>query len=420
LNSKYTFFIISLLTAVLLLISVFGLSIGGAQIKGADQMRFGIDIRGGVDATFEPKDLGRAPTGDELEAARAIIETRMDAINITDRDVTIDKTNGKILVRFPWKSNEADFDPQKAVSELGETAHLTFRDPEGRVILEGNDVKKSYALVSQADQKPVVMLELSTEGAKKFADATGRLIGQEISIYMDNTWVSSAIVESQIIGGEANITRIKSMEAASLLANRINSGSLPFSLVAKNCNIISPTLGSNALGVMVLAGKTAFALVCLFMLVYYRLPGLVACIALLLQVSGQLLALSVPQFTLTLASIAGLILSIGMGVDANVIVSERIKEEIKAGKSLGAAIDAGFNKAFSSVFDGNITVIIVAVILIEFGSGSLLSFGYTLVTGVIMNFIAGVTASRLMIRSLSTFDSLRLPQFFGARRIVKS
>jgi len=383
-------------------------------------MRFGIDIRGGVDATFEPKDLGRAPTGDELEAARAIIETRMDAINITDRDVTIDKTNGKILVRFPWKSNEADFDPQKAVSELGETAHLTFRDPEGRVILEGNDVKKSYALVSQADQKPVVMLELSTEGAKKFADATGRLIGQEISIYMDNTWVSSAIVESQIIGGEANITRIKSMEAASLLANRINSGSLPFSLVAKNCNIISPTLGSNALGVMVLAGKTAFALVCLFMLVYYRLPGLVACIALLLQVSGQLLALSVPQFTLTLASIAGLILSIGMGVDANVIVSERIKEEIKAGKSLGAAIDAGFNKAFSSVFDGNITVIIVAVILIEFGSGSLLSFGYTLVTGVIMNFIAGVTASRLMIRSLSTFDSLRLPQFFGARRIVKS
>jgi protein-export membrane protein SecD len=237
---------------------------------------------------------------------------------------------------------------------------------------------------------------------------------------MDDTEISTAIVESQIIGGHASITKMGSMEAAALLANRINSGSLPFSLVANNCNIISPTLGSNALGVMVQAGKAALALVCLFMLSYYRLPGLVACIALLLQVSGQLLALSIPQFTLTLAGIAGLILSIGMGVDANVIISERIKEEINSGKTLRAAIDAGFNKAFSSVFDGNITVVIVAFILIKFGSGSLLSFGYTLVTGVIMNFIAGVTASRLMIWSLSMFDSLRRPQFFGARRIVKS
>ncbi len=419
-NSKYRFFVVALLTAALLFIAVFGLKIGKTEIKGADQMRFGIDIRGGVDATFEPKDLGRTPDADELEAARSIIETRMDAANITDRDVTIDKTNGKILVRFPWKSNETDFDPQKAVSELGETAHLTFRDPKGNVVLEGSDVKKSYAQISQMDQKPAVMLQLTADGAKKFAEATGRLIGQNISIYMDDTLISAPVVETQIIGGEASITHITSMEEATLLANQINSGSLPFSLVAKNCNIISPTLGSNALAVMVLAGKVAFALVCLFMLVYYRVPGLVACIALLLQVSGQLLALSIPQFTLTLPGIAGLILSIGMGVDANVIVSERIKEEINAGKSLRAAIDTGFDKAFSSVFDGNITVLIAAFILIQFGSGALLSFGYTLVTGVIMNFIAGVTASRIMIRSISAFEPLRRPQLFGARRTVKS
>lgn len=419
-NSKYTFFIVFLLTLVLFFISVFGLQIGGVGIKGADQMRFGIDIRGGVDATFEPKDLGRTPAEGELESARTIIETRMDAANITDRDVTIDKTNGKILVRFPWKSNEADFNPQKAVSELGQTARLIFRDPDGHAILEGSDVTKSYAMISQVDQEPVVMLELSDDGAKKFAEATGRLIGQNITIYLDDTSISIATVESQITGGKASITHMESMEAATLLANQINSGALPFSLVAPNCNIISPTLGSNALAVMILAGKVAFALVCLFMLVYYRLPGLVACIALLLQVSGQLLALSVPQFTLTLAGIAGLILSIGMGVDANVIIAERIKEEINSDKSLPAAIETGFHKAFSSVFDGNITVVIVALILIKFGSGSLLSFGYTLVTGVIMNFIAGVTASRLMIRSLSTFDALRKPQYFGARRTAQS
>ncbi len=415
-NSKRVFFVTVLITAALFCISIMGLKIGNFEIKGADQMRFGIDIRGGVEATYEPKDLGRTPTANELEAARAVIETRMDAKNITDRDVTVDKNNGKVIVRFPWKSDEANFNPQKAVSELGETARLTFRDPDGNVILEGTDVTKSYARSSQDGTDPCVVLELSNKGGEKFAQATGRLIGQNIYIYMDKTPISQAIVETQITGGHAQITHMESMEAASALANKINSGSLPFSLVVKNCNIISPTLGSNALAVMILAGKIAFVLVCLFMLLYYRVPGVVACIALTLQVTGQLLALSVPQFTLTLPGIAGLILSIGMGVDANIIISERIKEELNSGKTLRRAIDTGFERAFSAVFDGNITVIIVAIILIWLGSGSMLSFGYTLLCGVIMNFVAGVTASRLMIRSLSNYEKLCRPQYFGARR----
>lgn len=417
-NSKRVFFITVFVTAVLFCLSIFGLNIANFEIKGADQMRFGIDIRGGVEATYEPRDLGRIPTENELEAARAIIETRMDAKNITDRDVTVDKNNGKVIVRFPWKSDEADFNPQRAVSELGETARLTFRDPDGNIILEGTDVTRSYSRVSQNSTDPEVVLDLSSEGADKFAQATGRLIGQNIYIYMDKTMVSQAVVQTRITGGHALITHLESMQAASVLAHKINSGSLPFSLVVKNCNIISPTLGSNALTVMIMAGKIAFMLVCLFMLLYYRLPGLVACIALTLQVTGQLLALSVPQFTLTLPGIAGLILSVGMGVDANIIVSERIKEELNSGKTLLRAIDTGFERAFSSVFDGNITVIIVAIILIIFSSGSMLSFGYTLLCGVIMNFVAGVTASRLMIRSLSNFQSLRRPQYFGARRAV--
>lgn len=418
-NSKRVFFVTVLITAALFCIAVFGIKIGNFEIKGADQMRYGIDIRGGVEATYEPKDLGRVPTENELEAARAIIETRMDAKNITDRDVTVDKSNGKVIVRFPWKSDEADFDPQKAVSELGETARLTFRDPDGNVILEGTDVTKSAAQLSPQDGKPVVTLELSGEGAEKFAQATGRLIGQTIDIYMDETLIRSPIVGSQITGGNAEITNLESVEDATALSNKINSGSLPFSLTVKNCNIISPALGSNALAVMVMAGKVAFVLVCLFMLLYYRLPGLVACIALVLQVTGQLLALSVPQFTLTLPGIAGLILSVGMGVDANIIVSERIKEELNTGKTLLRAIDTGFERAFSAVLDGNITVIIIAVILVIFGSGSMLSFGYTLVCGVIMNFIAGVTASRLMIRSLGNFKIFRKPEYFGARRTAQ-
>lgn len=419
-KSKATFFIVALITFGLFALALFGLKIGDFEIKGSNQMRFGIDIRGGVDATFEPKDLDRMPTESELESARAILETRMDSMNITDRDVTIDKDNGQILVRFPWKSDEADFDPQKAVTELGETAKLTFRDPDGNIVLSGSDVVKSVAQVSQTDGTPVVSLELSNEGSKKFADATGRLVGKPISIYMDETLISAPTVEEKISGGKAIINHISGSEEAISLANKINSGALPFSLTVKNCSIISPSLGSNALSVMVLAGLVAFGAVCLFMLFYYRLPGVVACIALMLQVAGQLLALSVPQFTLTLPGIAGVILSIGMGVDANVIVSERIKEELKVGKQLRSSIEAGFHKAFSSVFDGNVTVIIVAIIMIIMTSGSMLSFGYTLLTGVIMNFVAGVTASRLMISSLSMFKPLRKPSFFGVRKAVQA
>ncbi|MEN6391139.1 MAG: protein translocase subunit SecD [Syntrophomonas sp.] len=418
-NSKPAFFIAVLITAALFCISLFGLHIGNFTIKGANQMRYGIDIKGGVEATYEPRDLGRAPTEDELQATRTIIETRMDAKNITDRDVTVDKVNGKVIVRFPWKSDEANFNPQKAVSELGETARLTFRDPNGKVILEGTDVTQCSARLNPVDSQPFVMLKLSDNGAQKFSEATGRLIGQNIDIYMDETFVSTAIVGSQITGGNAEITHLESPAAAASLANKINSGALPYSLVVKNCNIISPTLGGSALAVMIMAGKAAFVLVCLFMLIYYRLPGLVGCLALLMQLTGQLLALSVPQFTLTLPGIAGLILSIGMGVDANIIVAERIKEELAEGKTVLRAVEAGFERAFSAVFDGNITVVIAAVMLIIFGSGALLSFGYTLVCGVFMNFVAGVMASYLMIRSLANFETLRLPLYFGARRAVK-
>ena len=418
-TNKNVFFIVVLITAALMYLAFYGLHIGSLNIKGSNEMRYGIDIRGGVSAKYTPKGLDRAPTSDELDTAKSIIETRMDAQNITDRDVAVDATNGTVLVKFPWKSDVTDFDPQKAISELGETAHLTFRDPDGNTVLEGSDVKKSYATFDNSSSTYVVALELSANGTTKFAEATQRLYKQTISIYMDDTEISSPTVDSVISDGSAIITNQKDLATAKALSDKINSGSLPFSMEAHEANIISPTLGKQALNIMVLAGEIAFALVCLFMLLYYRLPGFVACIALLLQVVGQLLALSIPQFSLTLPGIAGVILSIGMGVDANVIVSERIKEELASGKTLRSSIDAGFHRAFSSVFDGNITVIIVSIVLIALGSGSLLSFGYTLLCGVLMNFIAGVTASRLMIRSLSEFKCFQKPALFGARRLAK-
>lgn len=416
-KSKATFWIVFAITIALLFVAIYGIHIGSFNLKGANEMRFGIDIRGGVAATYTPKDLDGTPTAEQLAKAKTIIETRMDAQNITDREVTVDDAHGSVIVRFPWKSDDTNFDPQAAIKELGETALLTFKDPDGNVVLEGADVKKSYASTSQSDGSFVVNLELTTDGATKFSDATGRLVGKAISIYMDETEISSPTVETQITDGNAIITGQKSLKEAKALAEKINAGSLPFAMEANDAQIISPTLGRNALKVMEEAGLLAFLLVCIFMLLYYRLPGFVACIALVLQVVGQLLALSLPQFTLTLPGIAGVILSMGMGVDANVIIAERIKEELNAGKTLRSAISLGFDRAFSAVFDGNITTLIVAVVLIALGSGSLLSFGYTLLTGVLMNFVSGVTASRLMTSSLSEYKALQKPWFYGARRL---
>lgn len=413
-------FIILLIVAAAVYVTFYSvdLPIGNQtiSIKGINQMRYGIDIRGGVEAVYKPKDLDRLPTSDELEAARAIFETRLDAKNISDREITIDKSNGTILLRFPWKSDETEFNPQTAIAELGETARLTFRDPEGNVVVDGKNVQKSTPMYDGEKSQFVVQLQFDSEGTEKFAEATGRLVNQQIGIFMDDELISAPRVQEQITQGMAVITGMEDDVAAKNLSDKINSGSLPFSMVSSSHSTISPTLGSGALSVMAKSGALAFILICIFMLAYYRLPGFVACIALAIQAVGQLLALSIPQFTLTLPGIAAVILSIGMGVDANIIISERIKEELNSGKTLNNAILSGFHRAFSSVFDGNITVIIVAIILLIFGSGSMLSFAYSLLTGVMLNFLAGVTASRLMIMSLSCFKPLRNPVLYGARR----
>ncbi len=416
---KITFFIAIILIAVLGYVTSAGIHFGNVDIKGANEMRYGIDIRGGVSATYYPKDYEGTPSADELDIARAIMETRLDAKNITDREVTVNRENGSILVRFPWKSDETEFNPQKAIAELGETAKLTFRNAEGEVLLAGTDVKNAVEQFNQNTGAYVVALELSEEGAAKFEAATGSLVGQNMPIFMDENMISNPVVNEQISGGQAIITGMENAEEAKDLADKINSGALPFSLESRNYSTISPIMGSGALDVMVQAGIIAFIFVCLFMLFYYRLPGFVAIFALILQVIGMLLALSIPQFTLTLPGIAAVILSIGMGVDANIITSERIKEEINDGKSVKAAIDTGFHKAFSAVFDGNITVMIVAIVLMVFGSGEMLSFGYSLLTGSIFNFVFGITASRMMIRSLSQFKALRKPWLFGARKTKK-
>lgn len=396
-------------------IAIFGL---GDRIKGVSDMRFGIDIRGGVEAVFEPQNLDRHPTEKELETAREVIETRLDSQNITDREVTIDKTGGYIIVQFPWKSNETNFNPEDAIAELGEIAELTFRDPSGAVLIRGKDIVDAQA---RSDKSGLTMgyqveLNFNADGAKLFEEATGKLIGKSISIYMDEDLISSPTVQTKISGGQAVITNLASYEEAQKLATKINSGVLPFSLSTTSFSTISPSLGSNALNVMVWAGLIAFLVVCAFMILYYKLPGVVASLTLLLQMSLQLLAISVPQFTLTLPGIAGIILTLGMSVDTNIIISERISEELKKGLSVGEAIGRGYKNALTSVLDGNVTTAIVAVILMIFGSGSMMSFGYTLLIGIVVNLVVGVSVSKNLILSLIHLGSLKNSKHFREKK----
>lgn len=420
-GKKSTFFIITLAILLLSILAMTGTYLpepGGKKVKlaGVKDIRFGIDIRGGIEAVYAPKDFEGKPSKEQLTAIETIMETRLDNLNILDRDIIVDENNGYVIVRFPWKTGEKTFNPAQAMKELGETARLTFRDPQNQVVLEGKNVSEAKAGYDPHTNQNVVSLKLDSEGAKLFSEATGKLLGQAISINMDETRISAPVVQAQITNGEAVITGLGTPEYAVDLANKINAGALPFAIEAISSSSITPSLGNNALQVMVYAGLVSFLLICLFLMLYYRLPGLVACLALLAQVVGILLAISIPQQTLTLQGIAGIILSIGMGVDANVIISERIREELNNGAPIRTAIRYGFNRAFSSILDGNVTVAISALCLMYFGTGAMLSFGYSLLVGVILNLFCGATLSRWMTRSLIEFSALQKLHFFVPKK----
>ena len=421
-------------------------------IKGAKDIRFGVDIKGGVNVTFVPSD-GYDATDDQLEAAQLVIENRLVALNVTDYELYVDNNSDSLILEFPWQSGETEFDPEAAIEEIGTTAYLTFREgssADGGLVLDGSMVESAaaqYGPVNGSSSEYYVALKFTDEGAKAFGDATTRLYqtGGTISIWLDDENVSTASVNAAITDGPAIITSSASnpftQEDVVKMARQINSGSLPFALTVDSYSTISPSLGENSLSAMVLAGVIAFALIVVLMTALYRLPGFLACIALAGQVAATLAFVSgyfpvFGSFTLTLPGIAGIILAIGMGVDANVITAERIKEELRSGKSLDGALKSGFARGLTPIIDGNVTIVIVAIVLMgafgpsdgffakalhfvffAFGpstAGTIYAFGYTLLTGVLLNFVFGIFATRTMIRGAAAIKALRDPRLYGA------
>lgn len=433
-NNGVKFFLVIAVIAALTYIA-FTSNFFGIPVKGAADIRPGIDINGGINATLYAD--ATKPTQDQLDAAKTVINKRLDKLSIFDRQVATDVNNGSIVVEIPWKPGEKDYDPDKAIAEIGKTALLTFQEvdpakidsngnyiedaenkPTGKVLVQGTDVLDATPQKNTENGGMQVSLKLSPDGVKKFADATQKLLHKPIAIYLDDQFISAPRVDSVITNGDARITLgtasdDKAVAEAKDLADTIRSGSIPFKLEAKNLNSISPLLGKGALDVTINAFIVAFILVCLFMIGYYRLPGILACIALVGHTVLQLLFISWTNMTLTLPGLAGVILTVGMGVDANIIIFERIKEELRNGKTLRAAIDTGFKRAFTAILDANMTTLIAALVLYYFGTGAMTSFALTLGLGVLLSFLTAVTVSRIMIKSIADLDMAKHHWLYG-------
>ena len=373
----------------------------------AFSIRQGLDLQGGTHVVLQAVDTPDAKVDDDaLNRVVKIIERRVNELGLTEPTI---QRQGKdrIIVELPGVK-----DPDKAIAMLGRTALLEFRDVTGKTVLTGKDLKNSKAHVGQNNQA-VVGLEFNEDGAKKFAALTAQNIGKPISILLDGDVLTSPVVQEVITGGNAQISGSRNVEEAEHLAILLRSGSLPVKVEVMETRTVGPTLGQDSKDMSDKAFGIGTISVFVFMVLFYRMSGLVADIALLLYIMLVLLAMKYLNATLTLPGIAGIILSIGMAVDANVLIFERFKEEIRKGKTLRSAMEAGFNKAFTTIFDSNITTIMAAVVLFYLGTGPIRGFAITLALGVVLSMFSAITITRELLRFLIGSNLIKNPAFFG-------
>ncbi len=434
-----------------------------AYIRGAKDIRWGTDIQGGVSVTFGPQDI--EASDEQMNLLKDILGTRLVTKNITDYEMYLDEDNDRVILSFPWKDGEAQ-DPQDTINDLSASTEVLFFDGAPTSVyatdvndeivyhdasyeklnlsVSGKHIESAQVMVDQNTSEYCVQLNLNDEGAKIFAEATSRQIGKQIAIWLNTNdgfvELSAPVVNNVITDGVAMISGNFTAESATELATSINDGALPFKLEVVDYDIIDATLGKDSLKAMLIAGIIAFVLIAVFMVVKYRLPGVIACFALLGQVACTLAIVSgffpsVNSFTLTIPGIAGIILSVGMQVDANIITAERIKEELAHGKSLDGAIDNGTSESISAIVDGNITNMIVAIILMGvfgptttewskiltpflfmFGpatTGTIYSFGCTMFAGAVLNIVFGLFVTKIMLKSASRFSIFRKKSLYG-------
>ncbi len=386
----------------------------------ANHARLGLDLQGGVMVRLE------APEGtseEEMNSAITIINNRINSLGVTEPEVRREGTN-RISVELPGVDN-----PEEAVEMIGTTAKMEFiRVDTGETVISGSDLSKSYGDVNEntynVNERYGVSLEFTSEGTKKFAAATQDLMSKYpgeanrqnrvIAIVLDGEVLSAPAVNDVINDGKARIAGgFESQEEVNNLAMLLQSGALPVDLQLLEKRTVGPQLGPDSIAKSVNAAIIGVIVLALFMIVLYRVPGVIALISLTLYAVLLAGALILIKSTITLPVIAAFLLSIGMGVDANIIIYERIKEELRAGKSLRVSVEYGFKKAFATILDSNVTTLIAGVVLIIFGTGSIRGFAITLSIGILASMFTAITFTRFILNNLVESNMITNKKFYG-------
>ncbi|MBW9152747.1 protein translocase subunit SecD [Clostridium estertheticum] len=402
-------FLISVCVVGLLAFTGFhGFTIGDYRVKPFTQtINKGLDIQGGISVLEEVQ--GGAVDAKTLDRAIELISMRVNKMGISETLVAKEGLN-RIRIEIPGK-----FDSKEILDTVAKSGELKFVGPDKVTILTGKDVKDATAAYGQ-DNKPVINLVLNDSGKTKFAVATQKFIGQKISIYMDADKLTDPTVQVAILDGKAEISGSATLAEATKQSQIIKSGALPVTLKAVSVKTVGATLGEAAMAQSMKAGVVAILFVFLFMLLYYRAPGVIANISLLLYVVLVLGAFSAMNATLTLSGIAGFLLTIGMAVDANVLIFERIREELKTGKSIKSSVHAGFHRALPSILDSNITTIVAGLVLYMMGTGSVKGFALTLVVGTIISIFTALTCTKFLLKLAVEMGLISKTSHFGVKR----
>ncbi len=373
-----------------------------------DDIKLGLDLAGGVSITYQA--VEENPTSEEMSDTIYKLQQRVQ--NYSTEAVVYQEGSNRINIDIPGVS-----DANAILEELGKPGSLVFTDETGKTILTGDQVASAKAgIIEQNGQKSyVVSLTFTDEGTKAFADATAANVGKRIAIIYDNMIYSNPVVREAITGGQCQIDGMTDYNEAENLAATIRIGSLSLELEELRSNVVGAQLGQQAISTSLKAGAIGFAIVAVFMMVVYLIPGVAAVIALALYVGLVLIMLTAFDVTLTLPGVAGIILSVGMAVDANVIIFTRIKEEIGLGHSVKAAIKAGFSKALSAILDGNITTLIAAAVLYFRGSGTVKGFASTLAIGIVLSMFTALFITKGALYSLYAVG-FEDPKFYGSKK----
>lgn len=374
-------------------------------------IRRGLDIAGGLYVLMEAVETeGREVDEDTIDRAITIIRSRVDELGVAE-PVIAPQGENRIRIELPELE-----DVEQAREIIGRTAMLEFVGPDGQVVVTGANLVQARAeRQMEVSVNPFVSIEFDRTGAELFREATQEFIGQQIAIYLDDEKISEPVVRAVITDGRAIIEGDFDFEEAANLALLLRSGSLPVELRELESRLIGPTLGQRTEEIAVYAAGVGLALVLLFMIIYYRGAGVMAGVALIFYLSLVLWALNYLPTTLTLPGIAGLILSIGMAVDANVIIFERIKDELRSGRTMRSAIEGGFQRAFRAILDANITTLIVTVVLFVIASGPVRGFAVTLFIGIICSMFTAIVLTRLLMRLAFKAGIIRSGAYMGVK-----